>query len=71
MPPFASEEDEPIWRILIAVAFVALGSTGAVAQGTVKIGLILPRVEKVNGELWNVELATVENVKDPVKAARK
>ena len=53
------------------MAFVALGSTGAVAQGTVKIGLILPRVEKVNGELWNVELATVENVKDPVKAARK
>ena len=60
-----------MWRTLIAVAFVALGSTGAVAQGTVKIGLILPSVEKVNVELWNVELATVENVKDPVKAARK
>jgi branched-chain amino acid transport system substrate-binding protein len=29
------------------------------------------RVEKVNGELWNIEFATVENVKDPVKAARK
>src|SRR5437764_10752065 len=28
-------------------------------------------VEKVNGELWNVELTTVENIKDPVKAARK
>jgi len=25
----------------------------------------------VNGELWNIEFATVENVKDPVKAARK
>ena len=33
--------------------------------------IYLRRVEKVNGELWNVELATVENVKDPVKAARK
>jgi branched-chain amino acid transport system substrate-binding protein len=33
--------------------------------------IYLPGVEKVNGELWNVELATVENVKDPVKAARK
>src|SRR5262245_4215566 len=29
------------------------------------------RVEKVNGELWNIEFATVENVKDPVKAGRK
>src|SRR6516165_3599991 len=29
------------------------------------------RVERVNGELWNIEFATVENVKDPVKAARK
>jgi len=29
------------------------------------------KVEKVNGELWNVEFATVENVKDPVKAAKK
>jgi hypothetical protein len=60
-----------MWRTLIVVSSVALGSTGAVAQGTVKIGLILPRVEKVNGKLWNVELATAENVKDPVKAARK
>jgi len=26
----------------------------------------------VNGELWNIEFATVEeNVKDPVKAAKK
>ena len=29
------------------------------------------RVEKVNGELYNVEFATFEGVKDPVKAARK
>ena len=29
------------------------------------------KVEKVNGELWNTEFATVENVKDPVKAAKK
>jgi branched-chain amino acid transport system substrate-binding protein len=33
--------------------------------------IYLHRVEKVNGELWNIKLATVENVKDPVKAARK
>jgi len=33
--------------------------------------IYLRRVEKVNGELWNMEFATVENVKDPVKAARK
>src|SRR5215467_2802087 len=33
--------------------------------------IYLRKVEKVNGELWNVEFATVENVKDPVKAARK
>ncbi|HEY1360743.1 MAG TPA: ABC transporter substrate-binding protein [Xanthobacteraceae bacterium] len=33
--------------------------------------IYLRKVEKVNGELWNVELATVENVKDPVKASRK
>jgi branched-chain amino acid transport system substrate-binding protein len=32
---------------------------------------ICARVERVNGELWNIEFATVENVKDPVKAARK
>jgi len=25
----------------------------------------------VNGELWNIEFATVENVKDPVKPAKK
>jgi len=29
------------------------------------------KVEKVNGELYNVEFATVEAVKDPVKAAKK
>jgi len=33
--------------------------------------IYLRKVEKVNGELWNVEYATVENVKDPVKAAKK
>ena len=27
------------------------------------------RVERVNGELYNVEFATTPNVKDPVKAA--
>jgi branched-chain amino acid transport system substrate-binding protein len=29
------------------------------------------KVEKVNGELYNVEFATVEAVKDPTKAAKK
>ncbi len=29
------------------------------------------KVEKVDGELYNVELATIEAVKDPVKAAKK
>jgi branched-chain amino acid transport system substrate-binding protein len=29
------------------------------------------RVERVNGELYNVEFATVEAVKDPIKAAKK
>jgi branched-chain amino acid transport system substrate-binding protein len=29
------------------------------------------RVEKVSGELYNVEFATFEGVKDPVKAAKK
>ena len=33
--------------------------------------IYLRRVEKINGELWNIEFVTVENVKDPVKAARK
>ena len=33
--------------------------------------IYLRRVEKRNGELWNIEFATVENVKDPVKAGRK
>jgi branched-chain amino acid transport system substrate-binding protein len=29
------------------------------------------RVERVNGELYNVEFATFEAVKDPVKLAKK
>ena len=29
------------------------------------------RVEKKNGELYNVEFATFPNVKDPIKAAAK
>jgi branched-chain amino acid transport system substrate-binding protein len=29
------------------------------------------RVERVNGELYNVEFATVEAVKDPAKEAKK
>ena len=33
--------------------------------------IYLRRVEKVNGELYNVEFATIPNVKDPVKAAKK
>jgi branched-chain amino acid transport system substrate-binding protein len=33
--------------------------------------IYLRRVERVNGELWNIEFATVENFKDPVKAAKK
>jgi branched-chain amino acid transport system substrate-binding protein len=33
--------------------------------------IYMRRVERVNGELWNIEFATVENVKDPVKAAKK
>jgi branched-chain amino acid transport system substrate-binding protein len=33
--------------------------------------IYMRRVERVNGELWNIESATVENVKDPVKAAKK
>ena len=33
--------------------------------------IYLRRAERVNGELWNIEFATVENVTDPVKAARK
>jgi branched-chain amino acid transport system substrate-binding protein len=28
------------------------------------------KVERVNGELYNVEFATIPNVKDPVKAAK-
>ena len=33
--------------------------------------IYMRRVERVNGELWNIEFATVEKVKDPVKAAKK
>jgi len=29
------------------------------------------RVERVNGQLYNVEFATIEAVKDPMKAAKK
>jgi hypothetical protein len=29
------------------------------------------RVEKANGQLYNVETATIEAVKDPVKATKK
>lgn len=28
------------------------------------------RVEKLNGQLYNVEFSTIEAVKDPVKAAK-
>jgi Periplasmic binding protein len=33
--------------------------------------IYMRRVERVNGELWNIEFATVENVKDPVKAVSR
>src|SRR5260370_15142086 len=33
--------------------------------------IYMRRVERVNGELWNIEFATVENGKDPGKAAKK
>jgi branched-chain amino acid transport system substrate-binding protein len=33
--------------------------------------IYLRKVEKQNGELWNVEFGSVPQVKDPVKAARK
>ncbi len=33
--------------------------------------IYLRKVEKVNGELWNVEFDAVAQVKDPAKAARK
>jgi branched-chain amino acid transport system substrate-binding protein len=29
------------------------------------------RVERVNGQLYNVEFATIEAVKDPMKAVKK
>ena len=32
------------------------------------LNVYIRKVEKVNGQLRNVEFATVENVKDPVKA---
>jgi len=31
----------------------------------------ISRVEKINGELYNMEFATFEAVKDPVKVAKK
>ncbi|MFI5001161.1 MAG: ABC transporter substrate-binding protein [Reyranellales bacterium] len=33
--------------------------------------IYIRKVEKVDGELYNVEFATIPNVKDPVKAAKK
>ncbi len=33
--------------------------------------IYIRKVDKVNGELYNVEFATIPNVKDPVKAAKK
>jgi branched-chain amino acid transport system substrate-binding protein len=33
--------------------------------------IYMRRVEKRNGKLWSIEFTTVENVKDPVKAAWK
>ncbi len=33
--------------------------------------IYLRKVEKVNGELYNVEFQTFEAVKDPMKAAKK
>jgi branched-chain amino acid transport system substrate-binding protein len=33
--------------------------------------IYIRKVEKKNGELYNVEFATFEAVKDPVKAAKK
>jgi branched-chain amino acid transport system substrate-binding protein len=33
--------------------------------------IYIRKVEKVGGELYNVEFATFEAVKDPVKAAKK
>jgi len=33
--------------------------------------IYIRKVEKKNGELYNVEFATIPNVKDPVKAAKK
>ena len=32
--------------------------------------IYIRKVEKVDGELYNVEFATIPNVKDPVKAAK-
>ena len=33
--------------------------------------IYIRKVEKVGGELYNVEFETIPNVKDPVKAAKK
>jgi branched-chain amino acid transport system substrate-binding protein len=33
--------------------------------------IYIRKVDKVGGELYNVEFATIPNVKDPVKAAKK
>jgi branched-chain amino acid transport system substrate-binding protein len=33
--------------------------------------IYIRKVEKKDGELYNVEFATIPNVKDPVKAAKK
>jgi len=33
--------------------------------------IYIRQVEKRDGELWNIEFVTVENVKDPIKAAKK
>jgi branched-chain amino acid transport system substrate-binding protein len=33
--------------------------------------IYIRKVEKKGGELWNTEFETIEDVKDPVKAARK
>ena len=37
----------------------------------IRDSIYIRKVEKVGGELYNVEFATVEGVKDPVKAAKK
>jgi branched-chain amino acid transport system substrate-binding protein len=39
-----------------------------VVAGSIKKKIYVRRVERVNGELYNVEFATFEAVQDPVKA---